>query len=103
MWVYKYDNTNRSIQIKCMYNYVCFCQQPILKCFSRQVESEQVSSKEEDLAAALEEWREKCDRIHLESEKMWEYEYKHRYKDQYKYKYKYKEWREKCDLESERM
>ena len=67
-----------------MYNYVCFCQQPILKCFSRQVESEQVSSKEEDLAAALEEWREKCDRIHLESEKMWEYKYKH----QYKYKYK---------------
>ena len=34
----------------------------------RQVETG--SSKEEDLAAALEEWREKCDRIHLESEKM---------------------------------
>merc|ERR1719291_598297 len=30
----------------------------------------QVSSKEENLEAALEEWREKCDRIHLESEKM---------------------------------
>jgi len=33
-------------------------------------EVETGSSKEEDLAAALEEWREKCDRIHLESEKM---------------------------------
>merc|ERR1719291_927442 len=30
----------------------------------------QVSSKEENLEAALEEWREKCERIHLESEKM---------------------------------
>merc|ERR1712130_293847 len=30
----------------------------------------QASSKEENLTAALEEWREKCDRIHLESEKM---------------------------------
>jgi len=34
-----------------------------------EVESE-VSSKEEDLATALEEWRSKCDRLHLESEKM---------------------------------
>jgi len=33
-------------------------------------EVEPGSSKEEDLAAALEEWRVKCDRIHLESEKM---------------------------------
>jgi len=33
-------------------------------------EVEAASSKEEDLAAALEEWRVKCDRIHLESEKM---------------------------------
>ena len=27
-------------------------------------------AKDEDLAAAVEEWREKCDRLHLESEKM---------------------------------
>merc|ERR550517_1061103 len=33
-------------------------------------EVEAPSSKEEDLAVALQEWREKCDRIHLESEKM---------------------------------
>merc|ERR1711971_1000637 len=33
-------------------------------------EVEAPSSKEEDLAVALQEWRGKCDRIHLESEKM---------------------------------
>jgi len=33
-------------------------------------EVEAPASKEEELAGLLEEWREKCDRIHLESEKM---------------------------------
>ena len=55
--IYKYTTT--SIQIQ-NYKYA--------KKFHCQVETG--PSKEEDLPAALEEWREKCDRIHLESEKM---------------------------------
>merc|ERR1719225_1792600 len=33
-------------------------------------EEQENGAKDEDLAAAVEEWREKCDRLHLESEKM---------------------------------
>merc|ERR1719370_1177560 len=52
-------------------------------------------TKDEDLAAAVEEWREKCDRLHLESEKMLA-----------KQKVVQAELEEKCDrlhLESEKM
>ena len=56
----------------------------LLTCWSGLVWSENIShillivtqqeqangAKDEDLAAAVEEWREKCDRLHLESEKM---------------------------------
>ena len=41
---------------------------PILLLVTQQEQAN--GAKDEDLAAAVEEWREKCDRLHLESEKM---------------------------------
>ena len=75
LYKYKYSNTKKTIYHLMYKNEnVCICVDKFyiffVTQFSFMLQVEAPSSKEEDLAVALQEWREKCDRIHLESEKM---------------------------------